>query len=155
VCRFLCVWRKRRLVFHRGKIRCVAILCLIVSNMAMVSCALIPMSCGCLIDGTDWVYVSWRDYVHDGSLWLAYASSITSAFLCGYHTAMHQKKRTLLYFTSFFAILQTIGIYRCPTSSDSERVALLALEVLAIALAQFMHYATVNHLVLDSPPSNH
>lgn len=121
---------------------------LVVSNAAMMSCALIPMSCGDLHDGVEWYYVSWRDYVHDASLTTIYVSTIISGFAAGYMQV--KGKRMLLILTILFAILQSIGIDRCPTSPDEQRLALLAFEVLAIALAQFLHYGTINHLAAQS-----
>mmetsp|Transcript_30376 Transcript_30376/g.46361 ORF Transcript_30376/g.46361 Transcript_30376/m.46361 type:complete len:256 (+) Transcript_30376:139-906(+) len=116
-----------------------AIGCLLLSNLAMFSCAVIPMSCGCLRDGVDWVYVDWRDYVHDGSLWTIYVSSIISGFCA-------KGNPVLLYLTVLFAVLQSIGIFRCPTSANLERVALLLMEVVAIALTQFLHYGAITRL---------
>lgn len=146
--RVLGVARKRKQVWYIGRTRFLSILSLLVSHLGMSSCALVPMSCGCLIDGKEWVYVSWRDYIHDFSLWSIYLFAIISGLLAGYHR--RQGKSILLLFTCIFAVLQSIGIYRCPTSSSMERVGLLSLEVSAIALAQFLHYGTVNHLIVDA-----
>jgi hypothetical protein len=146
--RVLGVARKRKQVWYIGRTRFLSILSLLVSHLGMASYALIPMSCGSLVDGKEWVYVSWRDYIHDLSLSSIYLFSIMSGLLAGYHRK--QGKRVLLLFTCIFAVLQSIGMYRCPTSSSMERVGLLSLEVLAIALAQFLHYGTVNHLIVDA-----
>ena len=126
---------------------------LILSNLAMMSCAFIPMSCGDLHDGVEWIYVSWRDHVHDASLMAIFGSTIVSGFAAGYWC--HRTKRVLLVLTVLFAVLQSRGIDRCPTSSDMERVSLIVFEVLAIAIAQFLHYGTVNHLVSHSSFDRH
>jgi hypothetical protein len=156
VCRFMALWkRRRRLLLLKSKqqqqmdrSRFFALVWLMVSNLAMVSCALIPMSCGCLIDGKEWVYVSWRDYVHDFSLWTIYLSSIVSGFLAGYDKT---PRRVLLHLTCVFAVMQSVGIWRCPTSLDHERIVLIVLEVLAIATTQFLHYGTIDRLILITP----
>lgn len=97
------------------------------------------MSCGCLHDGVEWVYVSWRDYIHDGSLMCIYVASIIAGFCAKGHPV-------LLCFTIVFAVLQSIGIYRCPTSSSLERLTLLFIEVFAIALTQFLQYGLIHRL---------
>jgi hypothetical protein len=155
-CRFMALWKsRRRLLLLKSKQqqqmdrrRFFALVWLMVSNLAMVSCALIPMSCGCLIDGKEWVYVSWRDYVHDFSLWTIYLSSIVSGFLAGYNKT---SRRVLLQLTCVFAVMQSVGIWRCPTSLDHERIVLIVLEVLAIATTQFLHYGTIDRLILITP----
>lgn len=140
------MWRSRRRELLDRR-RSEAIVTLTISQLAMCSCAVIPMSCGCLVDGKEWVYVSWRDYVHDASLWSIYSFSIISGVLCGYH----RRKRLLFHLTCVFAVLQSIGIFRCPTSSAHERVGLLVLEVLAIAMTQFMHYGTIDNIMNKKP----
>ena len=37
------------------------------ASLCCLTCALVPMSCAALRE-TDWKYVGWNDYVHDGSL---------------------------------------------------------------------------------------
>lgn len=173
VCRLASVWRKRRHLRSASNGHRWSLACLVLSHACLVSCAVVPMSCGCLIDGERWVSISLRDDVHDNSLFFSYVGTIASGVLAGYgasnvsskdgrrpgriisSSSINSRKRPMLYCTCLFAVLQSWGIYRCPTSTDAERLVLLLLEVLAIALAQFLHHGTVDHLFHTSQTHSH
>ncbi len=160
ICRAVRLWRKRRHLPSLDGAQRLSLACLMLSHGCLVSCAVIPMSCGCLIEGERWVSISVRDDIHDNSLLFSYVGTIACGVLSGYGdnanvdtergASSRGRKRTMLYLTCLFAIFQTWGIYRCPTSTDAERLALLLLEVLTIALAQFLHHGTVDHLIRTS-----
>jgi hypothetical protein len=104
-----------------------ALCCLVLSHLCLVSCAVIPMSCGCLLDGEKWVSLSIRDDIHDYSLEFSYLGMIAAGFLAGYHrppprslTTEEKKgrdcgnskantKQLMLYSTCVFAIMQSWG----------------------------------------------
>jgi hypothetical protein len=161
LCRVIRIWRQRIHIASLGGSQKIALAFLVLSHTCLVSCAVIPMSCGCLIDGERWVSISIRDDIHDNSLLLYYLGTIACGVLAGYGstTSMNtvrgsikkgNRRRAMLFWTCIFAILQSWGIYRCPISTDYERIGLLILEVIAIAVSQFLHHGTVDHLIRTS-----
>ena len=106
--------------------------------LSVTLCLIFPMSCGALIDGKRWIYLTMSDIIHDASL-VVFFVLVGAAFLA-FKSHTHSVGCKVINRTASIAVVCAIPmlvlVNWCPLLPGPMRIVVLAAEVVSLWCAQ-------------------